>query len=81
MRRGRWLDRQPGWRLFAIAWGAFALVMVAAEIGGSVWVDAYHPGRPAIFPPVWLYPLDVLCSALPAAVFLAMHRAWQARGN
>jgi hypothetical protein len=81
MRRAWWLDRQPGWRVFAIAWGAFALVAVAAEIGSSVWVDAYHPGRPAVMPPLWLYPLDVLYSAIPAAVALAMHRARRAREN
>jgi hypothetical protein len=81
MRRERWLDRQPGWRLFFIAWAAFAVSMAAAEVGGSAWVDAYHPGRLAMMPPVWLYPLDLLCAAVEAAICLAIHRAALIRGS
>ena len=68
MGMNRWLQRQSRRRVVFIYWGVFSVMIAAVQIGASLGFAAYYPGRPFHAPPLWVFPLDVLCSAAVAAV-------------
>jgi hypothetical protein len=78
MRTDRWLQRQSRRRLAFIVCGVFSVMLAAVQIGVSLGFAAYHPGRPFHAPPLWVFPLDALCSAAVAAV-TTMRRSKQIR--
>jgi hypothetical protein len=59
-------------RVFFIAWAVFAVLFSAVPIGVTLIFAAYHPGHAYHLPPLWIFPENVLASALPAAVVMAL---------
>ncbi len=74
----RWLQRQSRRHLVFIICGAFSVMFAAVQIGVSLGFAAYHRGRPFHAPPLWVFPLDVLCSTGVAGI-ATMRRGEQIR--
>jgi hypothetical protein len=67
-----WLQRQSRRRLFFVVWGVFSVFSVSVQIEVTLVLAAHYPGQPYHGPPLWVFPGDVLGSAVPAAVALAL---------
>ena len=78
MGMSRWLQRQSRRRFAFIYCGVFSVMLAAVQIGVSLGFAAYHPGYPFHAPPLWVFPLDVLCSAAVAGI-ATMRRGKQIR--
>jgi hypothetical protein len=62
-------------RLFFIAWGTLAASLLTGTFGAFFVFSAYHPSHRHLPLPLWVFvPEYVLCSALPAALLVALRR-------
>jgi hypothetical protein len=69
----RWLDRQGQRRRFFIVWAIFAATLAGTQITVSLIVAASTHAHVFHGPPLWVFGLDILGSAIPAAVQSRSH--------
>jgi hypothetical protein len=68
-----WLHRQGQRRQFFIVWAIFVATLVGTQIAVSLIVAASKHAHVFHGPPLWVFGLDVLASAIPAAVASRSH--------